>query len=1249
MKFNFFSRPTPVFGTRAVLILCIVFFLAPFALRGARLAVERMENNIKDWLPADFPETKDLEWFGKHFMGERFVLITWPGCTDDRNEYQLFLQKLQAEVQTDDPADYGADPSQPPDAEVNVLADERLRAKQLGDRLGLFIEYQLDESSGRITTEFYDNSAGLNEKWLRGHGDRWYYVTPDGEVYYWGRANSLWGGLKRGIERQLFGQFEATGELEGTFGKPSTASYTNPFHADPRNLTARFFNSITTGPAALAEMSAKNGPLWPRSTDIDEEDRPRIARTLALARLTGTLFGPAIEADFAWTPQALQAALSEEELARLPEDWETSFEKYIERVVRKQFDGDREAFTSAAPVVQSQIWDELFVSWHLDPPARQTCIIATLSKAGREDPRRVMGRAIMGKPLGTMLALAYQSGIAKDDLKLGGPPVDNVAIDEEGSITLFRLIGWSAVIGFGLSFICFRSVVLTLMVFFVGGVSAVTSLSMVWWSGASVDAVLMSMPALVYVLGLSGAIHIVNYYREAAATGGQEHAAPQALAHGWGPCTLAAFTTALGLISLYASNLLPIKKFGLFSALGVMATLILMFTYLPSALTTWPPKPPRRNDDEEDGAHLTLSSLVERGWLGVGRWVISHHAVVLLLAAVVLTYCCFGLPKIDPSVQLLKLFDKNSKIISDYRWLESNFGKLVPMELVVRVKPEAQLKPDVDVDPVESRTRYNFLERIELAQRVQTAVETYFGEGSRDIVGPGVSAATFGPPLPGPVSRQRSVINLWLEEARERFYDEDYVATDMENGSELLRVSLRLGALNDVDYGEFVNDLRQVVEPVMTAHRFRDQILAEIEAQTGGQGLRGTSILVLGANPRSTPPTTTGDTETAEDPPEDSESEPATMSAEPAEAKERRLISPENQTEIFAQSLHELLMVENFRTGRKYPTRMSWHDPETMPVGDWTEEQWTQQLANYNLVVLIQEHADYPLALIRDKSKSLLDATDHRFELGRSLTSVERDDPISVVYTGVVPVVYKAQRTLLNSLINSIGLAFVMIAAVMMILLRDWWSPLRLTNGLNLSAGMISMLPNVFPVVLVFGLMGHMSSLVDIGTMMTASVAMGVAVDDTIHFLTWFRTGIREGLNRREAILEAYRRVATAMTQTTLIGGLGLSVFAASTFTPTQQFGVMMVTLLAAALIGDLIILPALLAGPLGALFCPKVSPQESPGRAPMEAGEEVAAATATAAAAGSPAPAFTAHSRTRKPESGTHLRSDPKHGRPLH
>ena len=117
---------------------------------------------------------------------------------------------------------------------------------------------------------------------------------------------------------------------------------------------------------------------------------------------------------------------------------------------------------------------------------------------------------------------------------------------------------------------------------------------------------------------------------------------------------------------------------------------------------------------------------------------------------------------------------------------------------------------------------------------------------------------------------------------------------------------------------------------------------------------------------------------------------------------------------------------------------------------------------------------------------------------------------------------------------------------------------------------------------------------------MTASVAMGVAVDDTIHFLTWFRRGLDEGMNRQNAIMLAYDRCATAMTQTTLIGGLGLAVFSLSTFMPTQRFGILMLVLMLAALVGDLVFLPAILAGPVGRVFNSKRTTRVDNPEAPL-------------------------------------------------
>ena len=339
-----------------------------------------------------------------------------------------------------------------------------------------------------------------------------------------------------------------------------------------------------------------------------------------------------------------------------------------------------------------------------------------------------------------------------------------------------------------------------------------------------------------------------------------------------------------------------------------------------------------------------------------------------------------------------------------------------------------------------------------------------------------------------------------------------------------------------------------------------------------------------------------------------------------------------DQTYVFSDTLQDLL--ENREIVRdprmKKPKGYSWIDPDRTRDKYPGDEQFIKHMQSFDCVILLKDDPLFDMNVIKSATTGkiasdgdgkaskpfLMDFRNHSFlvdpvskqPLAGMLTARDRvesgDDSVQVatMYTGIVPIVYKAQRALLQSLIQSIGLAFVMISIVMMLLLRPWGSPTRPTNLLNIRGGLISMLPNMFPVVVVFGFMGHMNQwyggsvdtfLVDIGSMMTASVAMGVAVDDTIHFLNWYRGALAKGATRIEAIKIAYDRVATAMTQTTLIGGLGLSAFALSTFTPTQRFGVLMFILLAMALVGDLILLPALIAGPLGKYFGRELSEEE--------------------------------------------------------
>ncbi len=174
------------------------------------------------------------------------------------------------------------------------------------------------------------------------------------------------------------------------------------------------------------------------------------------------------------------------------------------------------------------------------------------------------------------------------------------------------------------------------------------------------------------------------------------------------------------------------------------------------------------------------------------------------------------------------------------------------------------------------------------------------------------------------------------------------------------------------------------------------------------------------------------------------------------------------------------------------------------------------------------------------------------------------------VVTGTVPLFMRTQQALLDSLIQSFALAFLTIAAVMMYAVKD------------VIAGALSMIPNVLPILSVFGAVSWAGTRIDIGTMITASVALGLAVDACLHLLTWFRKGLEKGLSRDEAIIECLVHCGPAMLQTTAGISLAMLVLYPSDLVMISRFGWLMAALIAAAYVGDVVLLPVMLRGALG-------------------------------------------------------------------
>jgi uncharacterized protein len=603
----------------------------------------------------------------------------------------------------------------------------------------------------------------------------------------------------------------------------------------------------------------------------------------------------------------------------------------------------------------------------------QTCAIVTPTE---------LGKARIQEMLEAIYAAAEECGLQRQDVRLGGPPVINGAIDMEGARTLSRLGGLSGLVALIVSWYCFRSVRLTLLVFATGMFCAAASLALLWLTGIPMNAILLMMPPLVYVAVMSGAIHLVNYYLEALPEVGPQRAPARAVTHARLPLVLAATTTAVGLLSLCYSELVPIRQFGIYSACGVVIGTATLLLFLPSALQIFPVSrqstPSAGAGEAHDDGLMTLS----RGWLAFADFVVRHRRSVTLTCLAAVVAGGIGLSRLQTTIKVEKFFASGSQVLDDYDWIQTRLGGLVPMEVVLRVRDDSTLR---------------LIDQVRLVDILQGRLMQLPEVSSTQ------SAATFSPPPAAQGVIGRLAVNRWLRNALNELADTGYFRDN--GGEKLWRISIRIPTADDIDFTEFVDDIRGQIEPVLT--------------QLKAKGTIG----------------------------------------------------------------------------------------------------------------------------------------------------------ISAEYTGMVPVFNKAQHSLLDGMLFGFSTDLVLIFLAMIVLLRHW------------SVGAIILATSLFPATLIFGAMSWLGIPVDVGSVMTPSIALGVTVDDVAHFLLWFRRGVSQGMSQSQAVKLAYRGCAKPMYQSWAVIGLGLSVFALSTFVPALRFGVLMIALLSLGLVGNLVLMPALLAGPLGNLF----------------------------------------------------------------
>lgn len=170
---------------------------------------------------------------------------------------------------------------------------------------------------------------------------------------------------------------------------------------------------------------------------------------------------------------------------------------------------------------------------------------------------------------------------------------------------------------------------------------------------------------------------------------------------------------------------------------------------------------------------------------------------------------------------------------------------------------------------------------------------------------------------------------------------------------------------------------------------------------------------------------------------------------------------------------------------------------------------------------------------------------------------------IGCTITGIVPLLMDMQGYLALSQIKTFLLAFIFIFISITLLLK------------SVRFGIISMIPNLVPIVITLGVMGFLKISLDVATIMIASVAIGISVDDTIHFLYRFKRELAKDKHYYQAIQRTLSGVGKAILFTTIIATSGFLIFCLSNFKPIQYFGLLTGITMVTALIADIFILPS--------------------------------------------------------------------------
>lgn len=619
-------------------------------------------------------------------------------------------------------------------------------------------------------------------------------------------------------------------------------------------------------------------------------------------------------------------------------------------------------------------------------------------------------------------------------------------------------IGLSALVTCLIIFLFFRSirVIIACMVVVITGV--------IWSFGTmgllryDVSQLMALIPPLMIVIAIPNCIYLITKYHQLFINTGNKIKALTRVIQKIGAATLMTnATTALGFATFIFTDNEKLREFGIVSAINVMALFVLSLIIIPIVFSFMKdPSVKQTKHLEKRWVERSIDFLVYL--VSKKRWVVYLGSALIISAGIV------GLSMVKSTGAITEDLPESSPVKKDLRFIESNFGGMVPFEVIIDFKNKGQLKnPSYAIKN---------LKKVEAIQMKMDSTP-YF--------------------------------------------------------SKSLSVTDALKFVNQAFHG---GDMQFYKLPEKRDFVYLKPYFEKLKENKSGPGLKGFI---------------------------DSTETKGRITLQIKDLGAKELIAIEQKLNA---SFDSILNPDRFEMDSLFNVAMqasgSMRDSMLMVFYDTYPRVFSllqEEIANGDSLKLV--------ALEEDPTQVYAMHSDKGFE--EHLKKAIANNRPTVIFTGTAVAFAKGTKYLIGNLVSSLIFAVISISALMALLFRS----VRMV--------LISMIPNLVPLIVAAGIMGYFGVPLKVSTILIFSIALGISVDDAIHFLAKYRQELKTGKSIRESAEISIRESGVSMMYTSIVLFCGFLIFTFSEFGGTIALGMLISITLLVAMLCNLVILPSLL------------------------------------------------------------------------